>query len=178
MMRPSCKYARSKLTRHETVALFLQVSSHTDDKGQLDGDKDGRSGVSTFADLQLDDDLDYLKASYADTYAACSKALLRCCSISMTSYFAGINKHRQSSAATAALADVKTRTPTSETNSRCHFDRFVLPIRVFNANTALVAITMLLFAARLLLAFWQGCAGKICRAAQTWFADGTHHDPA
>ena len=70
--------ASSKLTRHETVPLFLQISSHTDDKGQLDGDKDGRSGVSTLADLQLDDHLDYLKASYADTYAACSKALLRC----------------------------------------------------------------------------------------------------
>ncbi|KAL0051264.1 hypothetical protein WJX82_004447 [Trebouxia sp. C0006] len=47
-----------------------QVSSHTDDKGQLDGDKDG------------------------------------------------ISKHRQSSAATAALTDVKTGTPTGDTNSR------------------------------------------------------------
>lgn len=53
-MRPGCKCARSKLTRHETVALFLQVSGHTDDKGQLDGDKDGKSGVSILADLQFD----------------------------------------------------------------------------------------------------------------------------
>ncbi len=51
-MKPSCKRARSKLTRHET-ALFLQVSSHTDDKGQLDGDKDGKPGVSIVAHLQF-----------------------------------------------------------------------------------------------------------------------------
>ena len=78
------------------------------------------------------------------------------------SYFAGISKHRQSSAATTALADVKTGVPTGETNSRCHFDTLVLPIRVFTANTALVDISMTLFAARLHLAFWQGCASKIC----------------
>lgn len=94
------------------------------------------------------------------------------------SYFAGISKHRQSSAATAALTDVKTGTPTGDTNSRCHFDACILPIRVFTANTALVEISMMLFAARLLLTFWQGHASKICRAAQAWSADGTHHDPA
>ncbi len=82
--------------------------------------------------------------------------------LTTASYLAGISKHRQSSAATAALADVKTGTPTGETNSRCHFDKFVLPIRVFTANTALDEISMMLFAARLLLAFWQGCASKIC----------------
>lgn len=54
MMRPSCKCARSKLTRHETVALFLQVSSHTDDKGQPDGNKGGKSGVSILTDLKVD----------------------------------------------------------------------------------------------------------------------------
>ncbi len=82
--------------------------------------------------------------------------------LTTASYFAGISKHRQSSTATAAIADVKTGTPTGETNSRCHFDTAVLPIRVFTANTALVDISMTLFAARLLLVFWQGCASKIC----------------
>ncbi len=53
-MRNTCKCARCKLTRHETVAVFLQVSSHTDDKGQLTGDKDGKPGVSILADLQFD----------------------------------------------------------------------------------------------------------------------------
>jgi len=46
--------------------------------------------------------------------------------LTTASYIAGISKHRQSSAATAAIADVKTGTPTGETNSRCHFDTSVL----------------------------------------------------
>lgn len=82
--------------------------------------------------------------------------------LTTASYFAGISKHHQSSAATAAITDVKTGTHTGESNSRCPLHTAVLPIRVFTANTALVEIGMILLAARTLFACWQGCASKIC----------------
>jgi len=79
----------------------------------------------------------YLQASCADICAACSKE--HCSDIAAlttASYSAGLSKHGQSSAATAALADVKTGMPLGETQSRCQFDTFVLPIRAFTADTA------------------------------------------